>query len=78
MQLLPKNKNLLTLFLHELSIKLVCIFPISGENIGWEITAKVVRVDKEKNFMAFEFIEDDDFKKFSLAFYDEMRKKGLM
>jgi len=28
--------------------------------------------------MAFEFIEDDDFKKFSLAFYDEMRKKGLM
>ena len=59
-------------------IRLVCIFPISGENIGWEITAKVVRVDKEKNFMAFEFIEDDDFKKFSLAFYDEMRKKGLM
>ena len=27
--------------------------------------------------MAFEFVQDDDFKKFSLAFYDEMRKKVL-
>ncbi len=58
------------------NVKLVLIFPIANENIGWEITAKVVRLDKEKNFMAFEFIEDDDFKKFSLAFYKEMRKLG--
>ncbi|MAH88587.1 MAG: hypothetical protein CMJ06_00825 [Pelagibacterales bacterium] len=59
-------------------IRLILIFPVSEKNVGWEITAKVVRVDSEKNFMAFEFVEDDDFKKFSLAFYDEMRKKGLI
>ncbi len=59
-------------------IKLILIFPISDKNVGWEVTAKVVRVDKEKNFMAFEFVEDEDFKKFSLAFYEEMRKKGML
>ena len=58
------------------NIKLILIFPYSGENVGWEITAKVVRTDIKKNFIAFEFIEDDNFKKFSLAFYEEMRNKG--
>ena len=60
------------------TIKLILIFPYSGENVGWEISAKVVRVDKEKNFIAFEFIQDESFKKFSLAFYDEMRNKGMI
>ena len=58
------------------NIKLILIFPYSGENVGWEISAKVVRSDIKKNFIAFEFIEDDNFKKFSLAFYEEMRNKG--
>ena len=58
------------------NIKLILIFPYSGENVGWEISAKVVRSDIKKNFIAFEFIEDDNFKKFSLAFYEEMRSKG--
>ena len=40
--------------------------------------AKVVRVDKNKNFIAFEFVQDENFKKFSLAFYDEMRNKGMI
>ena len=59
-------------------IKLILIFPYNGENVGWEISAKVVRVDKEKNFIAFEFVQDEKFKKFSLAFYDEMRNKGMI
>ena len=46
--------------------------------MGWEISAKVVRVDKNKNFIAFEFVQDENFKKFSLAFYDEMRNKGMI
>tara|TARA_E500000178_G_C16834392_1_gene667604 strand:- start:516 stop:839 length:324 start_codon:yes stop_codon:yes gene_type:complete len=57
-------------------VKLILIFPVSNENIGWEISAKVVRVDLEKKFIAFEFVQDEDFKKFSLAFYEEMRKLG--
>ena len=61
----------------ELILKLVLIFPYNGENVGWEISAKVVRVDPKNNFIAFEFIEDESFKKFSLAFYEEMRKKGI-
>ena len=60
------------------TIKLILIFPYAGENVGWEISAKVVRVDNEKKFIAFEFIQDEKFKKFSLAFYDEMRNKGLI
>ncbi len=59
-------------------IKVTLIFPYNKKNVGWEVTADVVRVDKEKKFIAFKFIEDDDFKAFSLAFYDEMRKKGMM
>ena len=59
-------------------IKLTLIFPYEGENVGWEISAKVVRVDEEKNFIAFEFVQDEKFKKFSLAFYDEMRNKGMI
>ena len=59
-------------------LKLVLIFPYNGENVGWEISAKVVRVDPKNNFIAFEFIEDESFKKFSLAFYEEMRKKIII
>ena len=43
-----------------------------------EVSAKAVRVDSKNNFIAFEFIEDESFKKFSLAFYEEMRKKGII
>ena len=57
------------------TLKLVLIFPYNGENVGWEVSAKAVRVDPKNNFIAFEFIEDKSFKKFSLAFYEEMRKK---
>ena len=59
-------------------IKVTLIFPYEGKNVGWEVTAEVVRVDNNKKFIAFQFIEDDDFKSFSLAFYEEMRRKGLM
>ena len=58
--------------------KVTLIFPYEGRNVGWEVTAAVVRVDNEKKFIAFKFIEDDAFKEFSLAFYEEMRKQGRM
>lgn len=60
------------------SVRLTLIFPYQGENVGWEVNAKVVRVDHKTKFAAFEFIEDDDFQKFTLAFYDEMRSRGMM
>ena len=56
------------------TLKLVLIFPYNGENVGWEVSAKAVRVDPKNDFIAFEFIEDESFKELSLVFYKEMRK----
>ena len=38
------------------NIRLTLIFPYQGKNVGWEVNAKVVRVDHKTKFAAFEFI----------------------